>query len=54
MVGGYDADDLHRVGERTLGEEHLLAHGAAAGCTFGLYRLLHTITEPDLAVQERD
>ena len=54
LVGGYDADDLHRVGDGTLSEEHLLAHGAAAGPTFGLYRLLHAITEPDLAAQERD
>ena len=54
LVGGYDADALHRVGEGMLSEEHLLAHGAAAGPTFGLYQLLHAITEPDLAVLERD
>jgi hypothetical protein len=53
LVGGYDAAALHRVGEGTLSEEQLLAH-AAAGPTFGLYQLLHAITEPDLAAQGRD
>ena len=53
LVGGYDADDLRSVGDGTLSEEHLRPHGAAAGPTSGLYRLLHAITKPDLAVQER-
>ena len=48
LAGGYYADALQRVGEETLSEERLRAHGAAAAPTAGLYQLLHAVTEPDL------
>ena len=54
LVGGYDAHALRAVRDDTLADGQLAAHGAAVAPTVGLYQLLHGITEPDLAIQERD
>jgi hypothetical protein len=48
LVGGYDAAALEAVRNGPLGQEDLLAHGAAAPPAVGLYQLLHAVTEPDL------
>ena len=54
LVGGYDADAVQSLSDETFGQEHLFARGAAAAPSVGLYQLLHAITEPDLAIQERN
>jgi hypothetical protein len=48
LVGGYDADALETVGSTTLSPAALEAHGAARSQA-AVYRLLHCITEADLA-----
>jgi hypothetical protein len=48
LLGGYDAPALQASRDDALSDERLLAHGAAAAPTVGLYQLLHAITEPDL------
>jgi hypothetical protein len=48
LVGGYDADALETIGRTTLSPAALEAHGASVSQA-AVYRLLHCITEADLA-----
>jgi hypothetical protein len=49
LVGGYDADALHEVRRSVLAPAALVAQGAEDLQHAAIYRLLHSITEPDLA-----
>jgi hypothetical protein len=49
LVGGYDADALHEVRRSVLAPAALAAQGAEELQHAAIYRLLHSITEPDLA-----
>jgi hypothetical protein len=49
LVGGYDAEALHEVRRTVLAPAALMAQGAEEAQTAAVYRLLHCITEPDLA-----
>jgi hypothetical protein len=49
LVGGYDADALAEVRRTVLAPAALVAQGAEEAQTAAVYRLLHCITEPDLA-----
>jgi hypothetical protein len=48
LVGGYEAAALRAARDGPFGRERLVAHGAAAAPTVGLYQLMHAITEADL------
>lgn len=48
LVAGYDGDALQAVRAGQLADRELQAHGASGPPIAGIYRLLHTITEPDL------
>jgi hypothetical protein len=49
LVGGYDPEALHEVRRSVLAPAALVAQGAEEGQQAAVYRLLHCITEPDLA-----
>lgn len=49
LVGGYDAEALDEVRRSSLAPATLVAQGAEEAQTAAVYRLLHCITEPDLA-----
>jgi hypothetical protein len=49
LVGGYRSEAIQAARDDMLADEQLVAHGAAAAPTVGLYQLMHAITEPDLA-----
>jgi hypothetical protein len=47
LVAGYDGDALQAIRDGELADRELLAHGADRPIA-GVYRLLHSIAEPDL------
>jgi hypothetical protein len=49
MIGGYDDDALAVVGDEILTTEVLAPQGAAASSLRGIYRLVHCVTEADVA-----
>jgi hypothetical protein len=49
MIGGYDETALAAVGDEILTTEVLARHGAAASSVRGIYRLVHCVTEADVA-----
>lgn len=49
MVAGYDADALNDVRATVLSSEALIAHGASHEQDLAVYRMLHCITDSDLA-----
>lgn len=49
LVGGYDAEALDAVRRSVLAPAALVAQGAEEAQQAAVYRLLHCITEPDLA-----
>ena len=49
LIGGYDDTALATVAEEVLTAEVLSAQGAAASRVRGIYRLVHCVTEADVA-----